>query len=1504
MVVQILICTAWLPAEPGRRGPVANVPIAILQGLNQKAEIQASRRGNFLKEKKHIRGPEELQENHRPSSFDGHDSSLAESDSDAPIPDSEWPPSPAQDQLPPDSSAENTDVQSNPSAHIRRSSNASLSSRLSQSRRPTPLRVMRSSRNSAEPAQPIISPSIISNSARQGSQQQSRGGTPKSAARDSTPISIGNTSAISHSMEQSAFDGHHGRVDGDGSVEEVLAAPEDTTPAIKRQRTPGISEILSELRPRHDNDLRRSPEVRIKKPSLYIDLSQEQVLSPHRASTPLEPSPLQSSRAHSTTEKLDGGHHHKTSSGLYSIPPSPESDLEMAAPFSLNDKAIIPRESIHQSFPSTASQRTEPFTQVKRTPYVNGQVRNHSPPRLERQLSFSKSNASHSVANGIPLEDVDHVTQSTPSILEVSGSEAVINNPKDNLGMEGSDQASATMKAVDDKQSYTMHPNGNRESREHEILTAGLDNSNMPEAIEKLHAAASSEEEGTVEVNAQGNSEKLVAHINYEMKRKAFDLDFLSTNVAKRRKKLRIPPAFPTSENIENLPDPLDAARRYRQDFIISRKSSETGKPQKTRSKPIASPIVGPPEFRDLGTSPEVQAEFEVVSEADRQTGFDDKAQAPGLRNYQAMESDLILSKQSTGDESDQVNRISPSNGEPMVCFESNKTILGTKVSETEAQPNSLPLNALEEVRPNSKMRETHPAAEYDSAQKKNMRKSSKFVNSSDNEDGLKDAMARAIPNAISDHTLNDDDAQKATPIDQFLKLGAKITGPDLQHDHFMDIEVDDATAGAQAVSATDFEAGSAKMDESADQAMHVGANDAGPRVQRDQIVASNAIKLPGNYESMDLDSGSTRSYPTYDNFAEVEAPDITPGAQHGEAMDIQPDDLNGDTRSTEIAKLTEDEPGLHVKSNSLNISGNRSRSDDREVQSTIGNQEYPPPDHSESISESPKAPKTLIAEADRIKYQPSAHALSPAQVATDTSRCNLQEGLEYEAPVTAMSMRPGKSGVTDPPNPSAVVQAPVPNNDAKSHYSSHPAEQGALPEMPNPDANVKTAAVVVACTAEDREHETPAAPRNIFDRFKAAYPAYSGDLKHFVAVCRKIKTLVDLDRMQHQYLWDDFIIRHRIEYAQHLRQCAEDAEDALPWEDFYKTEIPKPLYTNEVVTHRRLDEVLSLLDIKFSAPRKRSVNDTETPIKPMRNARTIHQEPSSAPRTPSSRAQNRSERRETIDLTLDDREGHSIKISEETSMIPPINSIRKARRSLPWMETNTQAQVTSPQKLRLPFSGHGGVEARSPASNEPSDMSSKLDRKVDRKPDAMTDGRSIREAWGVGAHDVLEPHYYDKISPRHLRLMKDIANVVDLEEARRLIYKKIHSRTRLNLAASKTVTVTDLEAVFDALLTKNVKKPESRVKEDFAQMKMRPPEVHQTRASHRKREEERHGEWWEDDNTPFKSYAKAYKSIKPGNGNSYAKEEPVKTEAGPSRDGKRDKESTKKAIDPLSWDL
>ncbi|KAL8801332.1 MAG: hypothetical protein Q9182_004538 [Xanthomendoza sp. 2 TL-2023] len=94
-----------------------------------------------------------------------------------------------------------------------------------------------------------------------------------------------------------------------------------------------------------------------------------------------------------------------------------------------------------------------------------------------------------------------------------------------------------------------------------------------------------------------------------------------------------------------------------------------------------------------------------------------------------------------------------------------------------------------------------------------------------------------------------------------------------------------------------------------------------------------------------------------------------------------------------------------------------------------------------------------------------------------------------------------------------------------------------------------------------------------IYLRFQSAYPEYLGSKAHFIGMCKKIDQLYQADRMEHKSLWDDYIVRHRIEYPKYLERCLENAEDPKTYERFYREEVDEPRYTRRIILPSTLSE-------------------------------------------------------------------------------------------------------------------------------------------------------------------------------------------------------------------------------------------------------------------------------------------------------------------------------------------
>ena len=171
----LTICLqAWLPAEPGSRGPIANVPITTLQAMNRCAELTIHPLSSSLDRHRHEESVGATNPLASQSSSGLNDVDKGDIDSEIPLSSAEWPPSPPfeppGDGLPPDSSIESKERRENKNGRDRNQSDhfpqsqklltVSPCSTPTRSKRENPKRTSKALQSTAR-----SSPSIASGSA-------------------------------------------------------------------------------------------------------------------------------------------------------------------------------------------------------------------------------------------------------------------------------------------------------------------------------------------------------------------------------------------------------------------------------------------------------------------------------------------------------------------------------------------------------------------------------------------------------------------------------------------------------------------------------------------------------------------------------------------------------------------------------------------------------------------------------------------------------------------------------------------------------------------------------------------------------------------------------------------------------------------------------------------------------------------------------------------------------------------------------------------------------------------------------------------------------------------------------------------------------------------------------------------------------------------------------------------------------------------------------------------
>jgi hypothetical protein len=106
--------------------------------------------------------------------------------------------------------------------------------------------------------------------------------------------------------------------------------------------------------------------------------------------------------------------------------------------------------------------------------------------------------------------------------------------------------------------------------------------------------------------------------------------------------------------------------------------------------------------------------------------------------------------------------------------------------------------------------------------------------------------------------------------------------------------------------------------------------------------------------------------------------------------------------------------------------------------------------------------------------------------------------------------------------------------------------------------------------------------PLSVFESFKAAYPKYTGDIKHFQSQCIQMIKLDRDDKMVPKWQWDDFIIRNRTDYKEYALECVDQGEDPEPYHRFYKDKIRDTIYRKGIIEGRStLLEALEQLNVQ-----------------------------------------------------------------------------------------------------------------------------------------------------------------------------------------------------------------------------------------------------------------------------------------------------------------------------------
>lgn len=286
---------------------------------------------------------------------------------------------------------------------------------------------------------------------------------------------------------------------------------------------------------------------------------------------------LTPSLSHATAHRHDTIMPHpdaKRSKSVRSDTSSVDSDLETTIPHALNEANNVHANSAPmQRFPSTATQPEEPFTQVKRTPYVNGPIHDKVAVHTVNYAS-SRNGRTNGSSFTIPTKRNGKEAPSHPSTPGIHSTKSSADQNDYTDGAENHPaQENENLTIIDE----TMVAQQNQAAVD---AQSQIGRSVSPTKKQKLSAVKSIRLQPTSESTSsepsphKDDSSVTGVRSGFGLKHRSYEPALLSPNVAKRRKHFKASTAFQFTQDVQIAQDPSILARAYRQEFLASRKSS------------------------------------------------------------------------------------------------------------------------------------------------------------------------------------------------------------------------------------------------------------------------------------------------------------------------------------------------------------------------------------------------------------------------------------------------------------------------------------------------------------------------------------------------------------------------------------------------------------------------------------------------------------------------------------------------------------------------------------------------------------------------------------------------------------------------------------------------------------------------------------------------------------------------------------------------------------------
>ena len=368
---------------------------------------------------------------------------------------------------------------------------------------------------------------------------------------------------------------------------------------------------------------------------------------------------------------------------------------------------------------------------------------------------------------------------------------------------------------------------------------------------------------------------------------------------------------------------------------------------------------------------------------------------------------------------------------------------------------------------------------------------------------------------------------------------------------------------------------------------------------------------------------------------------------------------------------------------------------------------------------------------------------------------------------------------------------------------------------------------------------------------------------------------------MEHPSLWDDFIVRHRVEYAQYLSQCNDEAEDPIPYERFYRNKVSQAKYISPdglVVTPDSISEFLPPEDQEHTISKEKKEKETsrQKDILLTNGDSHVHRSTeiyqSSSPETSV-----------TAGRAMDGDDMRSVK----ESVNPRFQQADNHGRTIKTSDSNVTREQTKPQRK----AGSGFMRSESPSTKLSSrtnktressniskdrqklviDLTSDLEQQpVSRSPNLSQNPSLVKPSrrslpW-------ISPSRGKTASVDH-RL--DIRSAISTPNPSGLHHRHATSTMPSKVASAKPTSVfAEFSQKSPHTDAKSAIPPPSTLENTASIATATPKPASVRKPLDKPAKSSDQSGWAEDEHGPYRAFTKRYEAITPGKGNSFAKEQ------------------------------